>query len=58
VQPVGEPSVDQVYADVNRQNAGTNIVNAGGNAIYIILFLGGMIVVIGCAVVLHYYINR
>lgn len=58
VQPVGDPSVDQAYAGVNRENAGTNIVNAGSNSIYTILFLGVMVVVIGCAIVLHYYINR
>lgn len=58
VQPVGDPSLDQTYADVNRQNAGTNIVNAGGNAIYIVLFIVALVVVVGLFVILHYYINR
>ena len=58
VQPVGDPQVDETYAGINRENAGTNIVNAGGVAIYMVLFFVGLIVVGGIMVVGHYYFNR
>lgn len=58
VQPVGDPSIDTTYAEINRENAGTNAVNAGGMAIWTVLFLITFVVLVGVGVFLHYYSSK
>lgn len=58
VQPVGDPVVDGTYAEINRENAGTNAVNAGGMAIWAVLFLITFVVLVGVGVFLHYYSSK
>jgi len=37
VQPGDDSVVDEAYSEINRKNAGTNVINAGGVAVYTML---------------------
>lgn len=59
VHPVGnDPAVDQAYAEINKTNAGTNVVNAAGVSIYTVLIWITVIIFFGIGVFLWYVVHK
>lgn len=59
VQPIGgDPNLDDAYAGINRENAGTNVINAGMVSIYTVLIWVTVIIFFGFGIFLWYVTHK
>ncbi len=54
VQPVGDPTIDTQYANINSTNTKTNLISMASIVLYIFTLLVASVVATGIGILLHY----